>query len=165
MRKITTSPTILIVDDEPTNISLLGNALSDTYNLSVANSGEEALRIIEKGTLPDLILMDVMMKEMNGFEVCQKLKSRKDTAGIPVIFVTSLDDTINEEVGFKAGAVDYIYKPISPPIVRARVKVHLEHTLYREYLELLLNQRSSELESMERETQELSEILGRLGSD
>ena len=154
-------PTILVVDDEPTNIKILGEALSDAYDIVVAKNGEEALAIVRQETSPNLILLDVMMPDMNGIEVCQKLKADAATSCIPVVFVTSLDDKINEEVGLKAGAVDYISKPYSLPVVRARVKVHLEHTLYRESLELLLAQRCAELEAIQKATEQLNEILGR----
>ncbi len=157
-----TNPTVLIVDDEAANVDVLAGALSDSYNIKVATSGSEALRVMRQGTLPDLILLDVMLPDMTGFEVCQRLKDDAPTSGIPVIFVTSLDDKINEEMGFKAGAVDYIYKPISPPIVRVRVKVHIEHRLYSEALELLLSRRSSELEKIKAETKGLAALLGKL---
>ena len=92
-----------------------------------------------------MVLLDVLMPEMDGFEVCQKLKQDPATASIPVIFVTSMDDTINEEYGLKVGAVDYITKPINPAIVRARVKLHIRLEHYREFLEKLLELRTDEL--------------------
>ena len=117
-------PRILIVDDEPANLKVLRQVLQDSYRLSFARSGEAALELLDKEDI-DLILLDIMMPDMTGFEVCEKVKGNSDTARIPVIFVTALKDTIDEETGFKLGAVDYITKPIVPAIVRARVKTHL----------------------------------------
>ncbi|MCC4273286.1 HD domain-containing phosphohydrolase [Marinomonas communis] len=117
-------PRILIVDDEPANLKVLRQVLQDSYRLSFARSGEAALELLDKEDI-DLILLDIMMPDMTGFEVCEKVKGNSDTARIPIIFVTALKDTIDEETGFKLGAVDYITKPIVPAIVRARVKTHL----------------------------------------
>jgi putative two-component system response regulator len=118
------SARILAVDDEPTNLQLLRQILHDHYGLLYAKDGMRALELAEQER-PDLILLDVMMPGMTGYEVCRKLKSQPATAGIPVIFVTALADTIDELTGFEAGAVDYIMKPVSPPIVKARVRTHL----------------------------------------
>jgi putative two-component system response regulator len=118
------SARILAVDDEPTNLQLLRQILQDHYGLLYAKDGARALELAEQER-PDLILLDVMMPGMTGYEVCRKLKSQPATAGIPVIFVTALADTIDELTGFEAGAVDYIMKPVSPPIVKARVRTHL----------------------------------------
>lgn len=117
-------PKILIVDDEPANLKVLRQVLQDLYRLSFARSGEAALELLQKEEI-DLILLDIMMPDMTGFEVCEKVKQNPNTARIPVIFVTALKDTIDEEKGFQLGAVDYITKPIVPAIVRARVKTHL----------------------------------------
>ena len=117
-------PRILIVDDEPANLKVLRQVLQDSYRLSFARSGEAALELLDKEDI-DLILLDIMMPDMTGFEVCEKVKGNSDTARIPIIFVTALKDTIDEETGFKLAAVDYITKPIVPAIVRARVKTHL----------------------------------------
>lgn len=117
-------PVILVVDDQTTVVRVLGRMLSDTYVVHVATSGERAIEIaLEKE--PDLILLDMVMPQMSGIDVCQKLKENDVTRNIPVIFVTSMDDRHNEARGFKAGAVDYITKPPSPEIVRARVAAHL----------------------------------------
>lgn len=117
-------PVILVVDDQTTVVRVLGRMLSDTYIVHVATSGERAIEIAEEKE-PDLILLDMVMPQMSGIDVCQKLKEKDVTRNIPVIFVTSMDDRHNEARGFKAGAVDYITKPPSPEIVRARVAVHL----------------------------------------
>ncbi|WP_218648443.1 response regulator [Neptunomonas phycophila] len=117
-------PRILIVDDEPTNLKVLKNVLQDLYRLSFAKNGEDALMLVKKDR-PNLILMDVMMPGMTGFEVCERLKSDPETADIPLIFVTALQNEIDEEKGFTVGGVDYISKPITPAIVKARIKTHL----------------------------------------
>lgn len=117
-------PRILIVDDEPTNLKVLKQVLQADYRLSFAKSGADALELAAR-ELPDLILLDVMMPEMTGFEVCQQLKAQTNTVHIPVIFVTALKDEVDETKGFASGAVDYISKPITPAIVKARVRTHL----------------------------------------
>jgi putative two-component system response regulator len=117
-------PKLLIVDDEPTNLKVLKQVLQQDYRLSFAKNGVDGLELAAR-ELPDLILLDVMMPEMTGYEVCQRLKSQPKTQHIPVIFVTALKDEIDETRGFDCGAVDYITKPITPAIVRARVRTHL----------------------------------------
>lgn len=116
--------TVLVVDDEPVNLSILNNTLKADYRLLFAKSGAEALRLAANEN-PDLILLDIMMPEMTGKEVCTELKSNSATQNIPVIFVTALSDEDDEEEGLSLGAVDYIAKPISPAVVKARVKTHL----------------------------------------
>ncbi len=116
---------ILIVDDTPENIMLMNGLLRDHYRTRVANGGERALKIALMDPKPDLILLDIMMPDMDGFEVCRRLKANPATADIPVIFLTARSEIDDEQTGFDAGAVDYITKPISPPIVMARVKTHL----------------------------------------
>jgi len=118
------SPRILIVDDEPVNLKVLKQVLQDDYRLSFAKNGPDALALAKKER-PSLILLDVMMPGMTGFEICHQLKADSETRTIPVIFVTALSDETDESEGFSAGGVDYINKPISPAIVRARVKTHL----------------------------------------
>jgi putative two-component system response regulator len=115
---------VLIVDDEPINLKVLNNILKDLYKLIFAKSGAEALRLIEKER-PDLILLDVMMPEMTGYEVCEQLKQNPLYKTIPVIFVTALNDSVDEAKGLNVGAVDYIAKPVTPAVVKARVKTHL----------------------------------------
>ncbi|WP_394192248.1 two-component system response regulator [Pseudoalteromonas atlantica] len=117
-------PRVLIVDDEPANLKVMREVLSNQYRLSFAKSGEAALALIDKEP-PKLILLDIMMPDMNGFEVCKRLKANPATQHIPIIFVTALADESDEFKGFEIGAVDYITKPISPAIVRSRVKTHL----------------------------------------
>ncbi len=117
-------PLILIVDDTESNIDLLVAVLGEDYELSVATSGQEALEAVS-GALPDLILLDIMMPGMDGYDVCRRLKSERAWAKTPVIFITAMTDVRDEAKGFEVGAVDYIMKPISPPIVQARVRTHL----------------------------------------
>jgi putative two-component system response regulator len=117
-------PLILAVDDEASNLQLLRQILQDHYRLLFAKDGARALELARQEN-PDLVLLDVMMPGMSGYEVCASLKANPEPAAIPVIFVTALTDTADELEGFEAGAVDYITKPVSPPIVRARVRTHL----------------------------------------
>jgi putative two-component system response regulator len=136
---------ILIVDDEPANIKILSNLLAGDYALSVATNGEQALQVAQVQS-PDLVLLDMVMPGMDGIEVCQALKANEQTRDIPVIFVTSMSDSFNEERGFDAGAVDYISKPISPPIVKARVRIHIQNYLSKRFLENLLSSNTTTLE-------------------
>jgi putative two-component system response regulator len=117
-------PLILAVDDEASNLQLLRHILQDQYRLLFAKDGPRALELARQEQ-PQLILLDVMMPGMTGYEVCTQLKADPATAAIPVIFVTALSEADDEVIGFDAGAVDYITKPVSPPIVRARVRTHL----------------------------------------
>ena len=115
---------ILVVDDEPNNLKLLQQILKDYYQLIFANNGEKALQV-SASHHPDLILLDIMMPDMSGYEVCEKLKADPLMEDIPVIFVTAMGDQDDETHGFKVGAVDYIQKPVSGPIVLSRVQTHL----------------------------------------
>lgn len=116
--------TILIVDDEPANLRVLKEILKDNYRLVFAKSGADALRVVDQQR-PDLILLDIMMPDMTGFEVCQTLKNDPIFVAIPIIFVTALNDEQDEAQGFAIGGVDYITKPVSPAVVEARVRTHL----------------------------------------
>lgn len=115
---------LLIVDDEPANLALLRQILSPEHALVFARNGSEALAAVAKHH-PALVLMDVEMPGMDGYAACRALKANPATESIPVLFVTSLAETGDETAGFDAGAVDYLVKPVSPPIVRARVRTHL----------------------------------------
>ena len=137
--------TILVVDDEPTNISILAQLLSAEYQVLVANSGARALELVNSDRQPDLVLLDVMMPEMSGFEVCERIKASPLTADIPVIFVTAMSDSHSEEHGFALGAVDYISKPVVPSIVMARVRAHLALHDQTRALEGLVKERTQEL--------------------
>ncbi|MDR6216083.1 two-component system response regulator [Paracidovorax wautersii] len=117
--------TVLVVDDTPDNLTLMGSLLRDHYQVKVANSGEKALKIAQSDSPPDLILLDIMMPGLDGHEVCRQLKARASTRDIPVIFLTARSNPDDEREGLALGAVDYITKPISPPILLARVNTHL----------------------------------------
>src|SRR5262245_55571817 len=116
---------VLIVDDTPTNVAVLSGLMKDSYRTRVATNGEKALAIAAGPEKPDLILLDVMMPDMDGFEVCRRLKANPDTCEIPVIFLTARTDEVDEVKGFEVGAVDYIHKPFSAPMVLGRIKTQL----------------------------------------
>lgn len=124
-------PVILIVDDVPTNVQALAILLKDDYSVKVATSGERALQLAYQDPRPDLILLDVEMPDMNGYDVCKHLKMSEESIDIPIIFVTAKDTDYDEEYGLQLGAVDYITKPFRPAIVKARVKTHV--TLKQQY--------------------------------
>ena len=117
---------ILIVDDTPTNIGVISGALKDSYKTKIATTGEKALAIASAEEKPDLILLDVMMPEMDGYEVCRRLKADPTTNEIPVIFLTGQTSADDETNGFAVGAVDYVHKPFSPAVVKARVRSHIQ---------------------------------------
>jgi serine phosphatase RsbU (regulator of sigma subunit) len=125
MAKAPPQKTILIVDDTPINLGVISGALKDTYKTKVATNGEKALAIASSEDKPDLILLDVMMPVMDGYEVCRRLKANSATQSIPVIFLTGQTGTEDETRGFEVGAVDYIHKPFSEAVVKARVHTHL----------------------------------------
>jgi adenylate cyclase len=126
--------TILLVDDVPANIQIAREILKDTYRIRVATCGSKALELVKVAPAPGLVLLDVMMPEMNGYEVCSRLKADPSTRDIPVIFLTALTDAADETKGFGVGAVDYIHKPFSPAVVLARVQTHLNLRDTREQL-------------------------------
>jgi phosphoserine phosphatase RsbU/P len=138
---------ILVVDDTPLNISVITGALKDTYRTKVATSGAKALAIAAADEKPDLILLDVMMPEMDGYEVCRRLKDDPMTRGIPVIFLTAQTDAEDETRGFQVGAVDYVHKPFSPAVMKARVHTHLALRETREKLARQLLAIQKELET------------------
>lgn len=119
-----TRRTLLLVDDEPTNLQVLRYTLQEDHRLLFAKDGERALELA-RTEKPDLILLDIMMPGLSGYEVCRQLKQNAQLSTIPVIFVTALDDDANEQLGFEMGAVDYISKPFNPHLVKARVRIHL----------------------------------------
>ena len=126
---------ILIVDDERLNINVLNDLLKTDYKIMAAINGQQALKAAESKTPPDIVLLDIMMPEMDGYEVCSALKANEKTRDIPVIFITAMGQTSDETKGLEVGAVDYLTKPISPPIVQARVKTHLERKRQRDELQ------------------------------
>jgi len=155
---MTTDPSVknrlLIVDDEPTNIHILSNILSSDYEIRAANNGERAIEAALSQS-PDLILLDMIMPDIDGLTVCRRLKENEATKDIPIIFVTSMSDPANEEMGLDAGAVDYISKPVSPPIVKARVKIHLQNRLTVRFLEGLLSSNTTSIEEAKTQAQSL----------
>jgi putative two-component system response regulator len=118
--------TLLVVDDTPENLTLMAGILKDEYRVKVATNGAKAISIARSVPHPDLILLDIMMPSVDGYEICRRLKASGETRDIPVIFLTALSDLKDEKQGLEVGAVDYITKPISPPILMARVKNHLK---------------------------------------
>lgn len=138
--------TILIVDDTEENIDILLETLGDRYDICVATDGESALEIVAENH-PDLILLDILMPKIDGYEVCKRLKASKRTQNIPIIFLTALSEARDEKKGLDLGAVDYITKPINPALVQARVKNQLELKLHRDRLEDLVNKRTKALEN------------------
>lgn len=141
--------TVLVVDDTPENIDVLKGILSDQYIVLAATNGALALRLIEKRQ-PDIILLDVMMPGMDGYEVCKKLKSDSTTANIPVIFVTAKTETEDEQLGFDVGAVDYITKPVQPAVVSARVKTHLSLADQQRTCRMMVVERTKELQEAQK---------------
>jgi response regulator RpfG family c-di-GMP phosphodiesterase len=129
-----TKKTILVVDDTSDNLSLMSGLLKDQYRVKLANSGEKALKAVQGDNPPDLILLDIMMPGMSGYEVCQVLKADPATRPIPIIFLTAMTSMEDEQKGLEFGAADYITKPISPPIVLARVKTQLENKAMADFL-------------------------------
>ncbi len=127
-------PILLVVDDVPDNVTAISGVLKGTYRVKAAMSGEKALAIASSDTPPDLILLDIMMPNMDGYEVCRRLKSNPITASIPIIFLTAKSERQDEQYGLELGAVDYITKPISPPIVLSRVENHLALKAYAEFM-------------------------------
>ena len=139
--------TVLVVDDAPANIQVVNSILKDTYKVRVATNGAKALELANVTPAPDLILLDVMMPEMDGYEVCTRLKAAPETRDIPVIFLTGQTEIEDETRGFEVGAVDYIHKPFSPAVVKARVNTHLVLRGIRQQLALQLIALKSELET------------------
>lgn len=136
MYRSSRKPMILVVDDVVENVDVLFHLLKADYTLAAARNGLKALRMVEKRP-PDLILLDIMMPEMDGYEVCRRLKEKNATREIPIIFITSLSEAIDEARAFNLGAVDYITKPFQPIVVKARIRTHLN-----------LKQKSDMLEAM-----------------
>lgn len=135
MDELSKQQIILVVDDAKANINVLSELLRSDFKIRAATSGEKALEIAFSDNPPDLILLDVSMPDMDGYEVCKKLKASSQTKGIPIIFITGRGSEEDEIYGFTIGAVDYITKPFSPIVVKARVNTHAELKRHRDYLE------------------------------
>ncbi len=142
---------LLIVDDVPDNIKVLGEVLKDDYDITIATGGEKALKIAMKKAQPDLILLDIIMPEMDGYEVCSRLKAYIQTRNIPIIFITSRDDDIDEIKGLELGAADFITKPFRPAIIKARIRTQLEIVHLRKQLEDVVKDRTETLLDILRE--------------
>jgi putative two-component system response regulator len=145
MADISGKSKVLIVDDTPENIQILMHTLKDDYTLIAAVSGQKALQLAASDPVPDLILLDIMMPGLDGYQVCEKLKSDSKTKDIPLIFVTAMAEEENEQKGLDLGAVDYISKPFKPGLVKSRVRNHLELKRYKDHLEELVQERTREL--------------------
>ncbi|MBX9756718.1 MAG: two-component system response regulator [Pseudomonadaceae bacterium] len=148
-------PIVLVVDDTPDNLSLMSSLLKPIYEVKLANNGAKALQLAQSDSPPDLILLDIMMPEMDGYEVCRQLKFDAKTRDIPVIFLTAKVEVEDERLGLELGAVDYITKPVSPPIVLARVETHLSLKRAADFL----RDKNSYLENeVQRRAQEITAI-------
>jgi signal transduction histidine kinase len=145
MGKLSPKPRVLIVDDEPVNIKMLGQILQQEYEISIATGGPTALEILFAVELPDLILLDIIMPEMDGYEVCQHIQSDPRTQNIPIVFITAKNEDADETKGFDMGAVDYITKPFHPAIVKARIRTQLDLKQHRDHLEQLVNEKTEAL--------------------
>jgi len=139
-------PVVLVVDDAPTNIDVLNGILQEEYVVRAATSGDKALTVARAQPQPDIILLDVMMPGTDGYEVCRKLKADPTTSHIPIIFVTAMNEVQDETRGFELGAADYITKPVSPPIVRSRVRTQLSLYDQKRHLAELVKARTQELD-------------------
>jgi phosphoserine phosphatase RsbU/P len=147
MNEVDQKKTVLVVDDAPSNIHIVNSILADLYRVRIATNGTKALELAKSTPAPDLILLDVMMPGMDGYEVCSRLKGDPETRDIPVIFLTAQTEIQDETRGFEVGAVDYIHKPFSPPVVKARVQTHLAVRGMRQQLAWQLLRLQNELET------------------
>ncbi|MFH2067736.1 MAG: hybrid sensor histidine kinase/response regulator [Pseudomonadota bacterium] len=138
-------PNILIVDDEPANIEMLGEVLMPENKIRVVVNGPEAIEIALSSNPPDLILLDIMMPGMDGYEVCRRLKADKRTSKIPVIFITAKSEEDDEKKGFQIGAVDYITKPFRLSVIQARVRTHLALKRYQDHMETIVREQTEDI--------------------
>ncbi len=136
---------VLIVDDTPENIRVLLETLCDEFATLVATSGEHALQMLQLKPQPDIVLLDINMPGMDGYEVCRRILTDESTKAIPVLFVTAKSGDADEQKGLDLGALDYIHKPFNPALIRSRIRNHLELKRYRSHLEQLVDQRTSDL--------------------
>jgi putative two-component system response regulator len=150
--------TILVVDDNPENIHVLSGILRPYYKVKAAINGNIAIKIACGEEKPDIILLDIMMPELDGFAVCKYLKQLPETSEIPIVFVSAKSEVSDEKKGFELGAVDYITKPVSPPLVLARVSAHLKLADQKSHLMMLVKEKTADLEKTRLE---IIESLGR----
>ena len=165
MSNKTTDQVILIVDDVPENLQLLVRMLRADFRISVASNGKKALEIARSDHPPDLILLDIMMPEMDGYEVCRQLKAHDGTKDIPIIFLTARDDAKAETRGFEMGAVDYIKKPFSMPIAKSRIRTHLELKNQRKHFESRNRELKKVLKELDIRNRFIRQTFGRYLSD
>ncbi len=158
MEETKNNPGILVVDDAPENLMILESILSKDYSLKLFNDSSDALDNAFANP-PDLILLDVMMPKIDGFEVCRRLKANPKLADVPVIFITSRTDIEDEERGFSVGASDFIHKPISAPIVTARVKTHIKIKFMLDYLKYENSHLQKNVEHSSTELAKLKEFV------
>jgi putative two-component system response regulator len=151
-------PTVLVVDDTPDNLALMSSLLKDRYRVKVANSGEKALQIVRGDDPPDLILLDIMMPGLSGYQVCAEIKDDLERRDIPIIFLTAMTAEEDEQRGLDMGAVDYITKPISPPITLARVAAHLKLKAASDFLRDQNDYLESEVERRTREVNAIQDV-------
>lgn len=144
---------ILVVDDTPANLEILGQVLGGEYRVSVAVNGFDAIELAESSPQPDLILLDIMMPGLDGYQVCETLKSQETTKHIPIIFVTAVNEVRSEEKGLALGAADYITKPFNSSIVQARIKTHLSLYDQKRLLQRLVEERTAELQQAKDEAE------------
>jgi putative two-component system response regulator len=154
----TDKATVLVVDDTPDNLTLMSSLLKDEYKVKVANGGEKALKIAQSESPPDLVLLDIMMPGMDGYEVLDRLKHDPRTRDIPVIFLTAKAEVADEQKGLELGAVDYITKPISPPIMLARVRTHLSLKASADFLRDKADFLESEVARRTREVMAIQDV-------
>ncbi len=149
---------VLVVDDKPDNIAILSNILKPHYQVMAALTGTKALEIARSENQPDLILLDIMLPDIDGYQVCQQLKEHSKTRDIPIIFITAKDQSEDEEYGLQLGAVDFITKPIKQAILKARVKTHLRLSNQTRELERLVDKKTAQLQDTQHK---IIHILGR----
>lgn len=164
MQDNTNQATVLVVDDTPEMLHVVTNILAGEYRVLAAKNGERALEYAIQER-PDLIMLDILMPGLDGYEVCRRLKADPATHEIPIIFVTVMDQEQDETRGFALGAMDYVTKPFSPAVVQARVRTHLELKRHRDHLEKLVQERTAALESARREAEAANEAKGRFLSN
>ena len=154
----TAKTTVLVVDDSPDNLRLMNGILRNIYTARIANSGEQALKAVLQEPKPNIILLDITMPGMDGYEVCRRLKADIATGDIPVIFLTAKNQVEDEQMGFDVGCVDYISKPISTPIVLARLKTHLALKAAADFLRDQNHYLETEVKRRTREVQVVQDV-------
>jgi len=155
MEEPAVQPTVLVVDDAPENLMIMESILAKDYSLKLFNDAKQALDFAFENP-PDLILLDIMMPKIDGFEACRRIKANPKLVDIPVIFITSKNEDEYEETGFSVGASDFIHKPINAPILIARIKTHLKIKLVMDYLR---NENTRLHESKEPSSSELLKVI------